>query len=88
MATIDDPVPDGLILNENPTQFASVVNLNAFESRKLHELQAMDALSEELATPNDWDCMEILDHKVHTHDMQDVHVKVKAPWHNGDTSWV
>jgi hypothetical protein len=77
-------------LNPNPKQF-DLGFLNAAEMAKLRELQALDMLCD-LMEPNPddhlWKCIAITKHKVRNLDEEDVHIKVKAIWGDGEETWV
>jgi hypothetical protein len=77
-------------LNPNPRQF-NVSTLTASEIGKLQELQHLDML-QELADPEPddhiWKCLAVTNHKVRELDEDDIHVKVKALWPDGEQTWI
>lgn len=96
--TYDTPVPQHhpviegspVHLNPNPDQFA-FGSLTARESARLQELQTLDHLHDSLdPEPDDhlWKCLAVTRHKLRTLDPDDVHLKVKAIWGDGEESWV
>ena len=65
--------------------------LSHMEADRLRYVQSLDLLNEQLDDDEDdkmWKCMGVLNHKVRTNDPEDVHIKVKAMWLNGERSWV
>jgi len=77
-------------INQNPRQF-QFGTLNATEVNKLRELQTLDMLQDYMdPSPDDhlWKCIAVTKHKVRNLDEDDVHVKVKALWADGDETWV
>ena len=79
-----------LELNQNPKQF-QIETLSPAESNKLRELQTLDMFQDMLdPDPDDhiWKCIAVTKHKVRDLNKDDVHVKVKAIWSDGDESWI
>ena len=79
-----------LELNQNPKQF-HIGTLSPAESNKLRELQTLDMFQDMMdPDPDDhiWKCIAVTKHKVRDLNMDDIHIKVKAIWTNGEESWI
>jgi hypothetical protein len=75
-----------LELNQNPKQF-HIGTLGPAKSNKLQELQTLDMFQDMMdPDPDDhiWKCIAITKHKVRDINMDDIHIKVKAVWTNGE----
>ena len=77
-------------INSNPKQFSPISMMSASESEKMIELQTLDQMNAVLCDDDDdnmWKCLRILDHRLRQVDPDDVHVKVKVLFNNGDVNW-
>jgi hypothetical protein len=78
------------VLNRNPTQF-NLGTLHKQELDKLRELQELDMVNDMMdPDPDDhiWRCIAVTKHKIRDLDKDDIHVKVKALWGDGEETWV
>jgi hypothetical protein len=77
-------------LNPNANQF-NLPSLSPLEATRLRELQAMDHIQSIVEPePDDhlWKCLAVTRHKTRRLNPDDIHVKVKAIWGDGEESWV
>jgi hypothetical protein len=77
-------------VNSNPKQF-NLGCLSSSEAAKLRDLQTLDMLTD-LTDPDPddhlWKCIAVTKHKVWSLNKDDVHVKVKATWGDGEETWI